>query len=251
MSERLLDLLEARSGIVCAVGAGGKKSVLYRLVAAHPGRVALTATTFTTHFPDSLGTATVIDNERRLLERVAAQRSPGRVSYACPSDKPDRHAGVSPGLIERVHEECGFEATFVKADGARMRWIKAPVAGEPVLPEACRTVIALVSARALGEPLTARVAHRVEQIGSVTGAREHERLTPAHVARLIASPEGLLKGSEGRRVIPVINMVDDREREVLARETAQHALELSDRLYRIVLTSLRDPHDPVVAVIER
>ena len=90
-----------------------------------------------------------------------------------------------------------------------------------------------------------------EQIGSVTGAREHERLTSAHVARLIASPEGLLKGSEGRRVIPVINMVDDREREVLARETAQHALELSDRLYRIVLTSLRDPHDPVVAVIER
>ena len=32
---RLLDLLAARHGLVCAVGAGGKKTTLYRLVEAH------------------------------------------------------------------------------------------------------------------------------------------------------------------------------------------------------------------------
>ena len=46
--ESLLDLLGARSGIVCAVGAGGKKTVLQHLAAAHPGRVAMTATGVTT-----------------------------------------------------------------------------------------------------------------------------------------------------------------------------------------------------------
>ena len=43
---RLLDLLAARTGLVCAVGAGGKKSTLYRLAEAHrlagTGRVGLT-----------------------------------------------------------------------------------------------------------------------------------------------------------------------------------------------------------------
>ena len=35
---RLLDLLAARAGLVCAVGAGGKKSTLYRLAEAQePG----------------------------------------------------------------------------------------------------------------------------------------------------------------------------------------------------------------------
>ena len=37
----LLDVLEARAGIVCAVGAGGKKTTLYRLADLHPGRVGL------------------------------------------------------------------------------------------------------------------------------------------------------------------------------------------------------------------
>ena len=40
----LLDALEAHSGLVCFVGAGGKKTILYRLGAAHPGRVGITAT---------------------------------------------------------------------------------------------------------------------------------------------------------------------------------------------------------------
>jgi hypothetical protein len=47
----LIDVLEAREGLVCAVGAGGKKSVLYQLVREHPGPVALTSTAHTTEFP--------------------------------------------------------------------------------------------------------------------------------------------------------------------------------------------------------
>ena len=39
-----VDLLDARSGIVCAVGAGGKKTTLYALARRHPGRIALTTT---------------------------------------------------------------------------------------------------------------------------------------------------------------------------------------------------------------
>jgi probable selenium-dependent hydroxylase accessory protein YqeC len=246
----LLDLLDARTGIVCAVGAGGKKSVLYHLATRHPGRVATTATVVTPHFPDALGFGVAIAAGDRLFERVAALDPQRKVAYACPSDKADRHAGVSPALVERIHRELAFDATYVKADGARMRWIKAPAPDDVVLPPSCRTVVAVVSARALGQPLGTRVAHRIERLSAVTGLAPGGIIEPLHVARLLASPHGLRPGG-ARRVVPLINMVDDPEREALARAAAEAALELDPALGYVVLASLQRADAPVVAVVRR
>jgi len=245
----LLDLLEARHGIVCAVGAGGKKTVLQHLAAAHPDRVALTATVVTTHFPEWLGFDEAIAAPEELPGRVAALDTARGAAYACPIDKPGRHGGVPPDVIERIHREQGFAATYVKADGARMRWIKAPEDDEPVVPAGCSTVIAVVSARCLGEPLGPRVAHRIERVQDVTGLELDELIRPEHVARLIASPRGLRKGAGTRRIVPLINMVDDAERETLARAAAGMALELAPDLGQVVLASLQRRDDPVVAGI--
>jgi probable selenium-dependent hydroxylase accessory protein YqeC len=249
--EPLLDLLEARDGIVCAVGAGGKKSVLQQLAARHPGRAALTATVAITHFPPGLGLEIVIDGDEQLPARVAAIRPAVGVAYACPSDKPGRHAGVAGHVIERIHREQGFAATYVKADGARMRWIKAPAGNEPVLPPGCTGIVAVVSARAIGEPLDERVAHRIDHVGRVTGLKAGERIAPVHVGRLIADPDGLYRSAPGRRFVPLINMVDDDEREKFGREAAEAALALNPALERVVLCCLRRPDDPVVAVVRR
>lgn len=245
----LLDLLDARNGIVCAVGAGGKKSTLYRLARLHPGRVALTCTVPVTHYPDDLGARVVIAPPADLLPAVAeAASGQGVVAFAQPSDKPNRYGGVPPALISEVWEAGMFDVILVKADGARMRWIKAPAHDEPVLPAATTTLLTLVSARALGEPLDRRVAHRLDRVLSVTGATEGERVSEGHMARLLASEDGALKGSGGARVIPIINMVDDQERRELAVAAARKALNLTDRFTRVVLTCmLRD--DPLVDVI--
>lgn len=249
--DSLLDLLDARDGIVCAVGAGGKKSVLQHLAARHPGRVALTATVVTTHFPEELGFTVTIDAAERLPARVAALNTVASVAYACPSDKPGRYAGVAGDIIESIHRQQGFAATYVKADGARMRWLKAPAEDEPVLPPGCTGLVAVVSARAIGEPLDARVAHRIEHVQRVTGLCEGERITPSHVGRLIASHEGLYKFGPGRRFVPLINMVDDAERETLARAAAETALGLNPAFDRVVLACLSRGSNPVVAVIRR
>lgn len=246
----LLDLLYARSGIVCAVGAGGKKSLLGHLALAHPGRVAITATVFTTYFQENIGFAVAIDEDERLPAAVAALGPAQSVAYACPGDKPGRRAGASAATIERIHREGAFAATYVKADGARMRLVKAPAADEPALPACCATVIPILSVLAVGEPLTARIAHRVEHIASAAGLHEDEVIEPVHLGRLLASEHGALKSVGARHVAPVINMVDDAVREAQAREAAEVALSLTDRFDRVLLLRLSQP-DPLVDIVQR
>jgi probable selenium-dependent hydroxylase accessory protein YqeC len=249
--ESLLDLLEARAGVVCAVGAGGKKSLLRHLATSHPGRVAITATVFTTYFQEHLGFAVAIDEDAALPVRVASLDPAMNVSYACPGDKPGRRAGVSAATIDRVHRDCGFAATYVKADGARMRMVKAPADDEPALPPCCTAVVPILSARAIGEPLATGIAHRVERIERVTGLRQGQPITAQHLGRLLASPDGMMKATGQRRVVPVINMVDDDAREALARQAAEFALGLTDRFDRVILACLARDDQPLVAVVRR
>ena len=249
--DEILDLFQARRGVICAVGAGGKKSTLYNLVARHPGRVALTATVFTAHFPDHLGLTSVIAEESELPARLASLTEMDRIGFAAPSGKPGRYGGIAADLVSRLHADTGREATFVKADGARMRFIKAPKDGEPVLPPDCSTLVCVSSARALGRPLSDKIAHRLEHITAVTGLQVGAVVEPQHLARLLVSDAGLLKGSGGSAVVPVINMVDDADKEGLARETARIALAETGRFDRVILASMRSADQPVVAVIER
>jgi probable selenium-dependent hydroxylase accessory protein YqeC len=250
-NDELLDLFQARRGVICAVGAGGKKSTLYNLVGRHPGRVALTATVFVTHFPDHLGLTTVIAEESQLPARLASLTETDRIGFAAPSGKPGRYRGLGAELVSRLHADTGREATFVKADGARMRLIKAPKEGEPILPPDCSTLICVVSAQALGRPLSDEIAHRLEHLTAVTGLQVGAVVEPQHLARLLVSDAGLLKGSENCAVVPVINMVDDADKEGLAREAARMALAGTDRFDRVILASMRTAVQPVVAVVER
>jgi probable selenium-dependent hydroxylase accessory protein YqeC len=170
------------------------------------------------------------------------------VVYAQPSPKPGRVGGVSPEVLAKLHDEGRFAVTLVKADGARMRWIKAPSAGEPVLPPGVATVLPLVSAKVFGQPLTEVVAHRLERVVGVTGAQPGEPLTPEHVARLLTSEQGALQGVGSAAVVPIINMVDDEAKRAAARAAARHALAWSNRLARIVLASMTAT-DPVIEVV--
>ena len=244
----LPELFHAERGIICVVGAGGKKSTLYRIAGEHPGRIAITATVMTLPPPPQARDQAVAAPSDRLLDAVAAADG-RRIFYALPSDKPGRFAGVPPDLIAAIHKAGRFDASLVKADGARMRLIKAPADDEPQIPPGSGTVIPVVSARAIGLPLTEKSAHRVERVADVTAAKPGENLSPLHVARLLASPQGALKGTGDAKVVPVINMVDDDELLAAARETARAALALTRRFDRVVLACMT-ADSPVVDVIE-
>jgi probable selenium-dependent hydroxylase accessory protein YqeC len=250
----LLDLLAAQRGLVCVVGAGGKKSTLYRLVEAHlaagTSRLGLTCTVTMARPPPSLGELLIAEGAD--LSRAMAEHGRSRrvLVYAQPSPKPGRIGGVPPADLAGLHADGGFDVTLIKADGARMRWIKAPAAAEPVLPPGVTTVLALVSAKIFGQPLCEAVAHRPERVAAVTGAAPGEPLSPRHVARLLTSEQGSLQGVGDATVVPIINMVDDQARLEAAREAARDALRRSGRFTRVVLTRMTAA-EPVVEVVSR
>jgi probable selenium-dependent hydroxylase accessory protein YqeC len=254
-AQALLDALAARRGLICVVGAGGKKTTLHRLVEAHlaagTARVALTCSVAMAPPPRWLGDPVIAEGAelRDALDQLGRDRR--LVVYAQPPPKPGRIGGVPPEDLARLHDAGGFDATLIKADGARMRWIKAPGPGEPVLPPGVATVLPLVSARVFGRPLSEATAHRPERVAAVTGARPGEVVTPEHVGRLLSSEHGALQGvGKATTVVPIINMVDDQTRREAARAAARLALATSSRLAQVVLASMIAP-DPVVEVVTK
>ncbi len=240
MASDLLDLFRARSGVVCIVGAGGKKTTLYRLATAHSGRVGITSTVLTPPFRNRLDAHVVVADPAGLSAAVAgAAQKHARVAFATPCEKPARLGGVAPAQVSEIHVRAGFDLSLVKADGARLKWIKAPGADEPVMPPAT-TVIAVVSARAMGVPLSEKTTHRLQEFVQVTGARYGEPISPQQVARLLTSEQGSLKGVGDARVIALINMVETPAQHAMAREAAQQALDLSGRIERVVLARMID-----------
>ena len=101
----LLDVLEARRGIVCAIGAGGKKTTLYALARHHPGKVAITATVYNTFFPADLDAVEVIAAEDLLEARLNAVSDARRIAFACPGGKAGRHAGVGAERVRELHDD--------------------------------------------------------------------------------------------------------------------------------------------------
>jgi len=250
-AEDLADVLAARRGVVCLVGAGGKKSTIYQLARRCTGRVGITATAHIEPFPREYARDAVVCEDGIVARVRAAAATQRRLAFAKPCPNPGRLLGVTIDELDEIWRAAKFDLCLVKADGARGRILKAPAAHEPAIPPCATTVIPVVSARAFGQPVTDRIAHRPALVAAVCGLAGDEAFAPAHLARLLASPEGSLRGvGTTATVVPLINMVDDDELAVLARRAALGALALTDRFDRVLLASMRRAQ-PIVDVVRR
>lgn len=245
----ILDIFGARRGIIAAVGAGGKKSTLNRLINEHQGKIALTSTVFTPRYRKRMNMCEVIAGEESLMTRLAeAAQYNNRIAYAHPSKKTARLGGVLPATVDAVHNKLGFDATFVKADGARFRWLKSPEHNKPVLPPGINVLISLLSVRAIGKPVSDEIAHHAPEVARAMGIELGQIVSAAHMARLMSQKYSVLGDAVGVRVIPVLNMVESKEDLRLGRLVAEQALSLSDHFDRVVLASMIKD-EPIVEVI--
>ena len=238
----LVDALEARSGVTCVVGAGGKKSTMAHL-AGTLDRAIVTATVRIPIFDSWVDRVAVTEDPLEVVQSADAWP----LGLVPERERSDRYRGYDR---ETIDELAGLDVPLlVKADGARMRKLKAPNDREPRIPSSATTVVPIASAHVVGQPLEEERIHRVDRVATLTGRDPGETLRPSDVARVLASPDGGRKGvPEGATVVPVINMVDDEELEERAREVATAILERAP-VPRVVLTELRSD-DPLVDVLE-
>ncbi len=151
------------------VGAGGKTTLLRRLVAE--GREAgwRVLVTTTTH----LGLAeaegpVVLENEpdpRAALER--ALREKGRATLFGRRVRDDKMEGVAPERVDALAPLA--DLVIVEADGARGRGLKAPADHEPVVPASTTLLLVLASLDVLRRPLGADTVHRLERVQALSG----------------------------------------------------------------------------------
>src|SRR6056297_3387796 len=113
----LLQALGITRGIVAAIGAGGKKSLLYAIADEAPGRIAWTATVHTPRPPRWAGMEVNIDSTQNLIRQAAIDTGNRVRAFLKPSNKTGRVAGLETAQVEALHAAGGFDFTLVKADG--------------------------------------------------------------------------------------------------------------------------------------
>lgn len=228
--------------LVAAVGAGGKKSLLYTLAREATPSV-VTATVHIPEFDDVVDVLHVTDDP----VDVAADAD-GVVGVVPARAPPDRYTGYPPEVVDRIAAATPGR-TLVKADGARMRRFKAPDDDEPVLPASTDLLVPIASVHVVGEPLDDTLVHRPDRVAALLDADQGDTITADDVATVLTHQAGGLKDAPPTaRVVPVLNMVDDPQLADTARTIADRILDRSARIDRVVLTCLV-ADEPVIDVV--
>jgi len=226
---------------IAIVGGGGKTSLCFALAEEllQTGRKVITTTT-------------------TKVWHKEANRAPCRVF--CPSGSPsyedlkeelkrDGHVfvaqrllesgkveGITRAMADSFFKDLQVDYVIIEADGAAGRPVKAPAAHEPVIPSSATMVIAVIGLEAMGRPLDPEIVFRPGLFREITGLEDGETITPAALASVFQSPNGLFKGApDAARRIAFLNKLD-----LLASEEEGRALA------RLLL---RDPHAPVERVV--
>ena len=230
---------------IAIVGGGGKTSLCFALAEEllQTGRKVITTTT-------------------TKVWHKEANRAPCRVF--CPSGSPsyedlkeglkrDGHVfvaqrllesgkveGITRAMADSFFKDLQVDYVIIEADGAAGRPVKAPAAHEPVIPSSATMVIAVIGLEAMGRPLDPEIVFRPGLFREITGLEDGETITPAALASVFQSPNGLFKGApDAARRIAFLNKLDllasEEEGRALARLLLQgpHA-----SVERVVMGSL-------------
>ncbi|TYT60685.1 selenium cofactor biosynthesis protein YqeC [Natrialba swarupiae] len=249
----VLGALEAESGLVAVVGAGGKKTTLYALARRTADRGARTVVTATVRIPifdRQVERVVVTDDPIAAVERTDAELDQGPLGVVPDTEGEDRYVGYEPSVVADLAASGVADLVLVKADGARTRELKAPDDHEPQLPRAAETVVPVASVAAVGSPLSTDQVHRPERVAAITGREIGDPIRPIDVARVLASERGgLADVPDDATVVPLLNKVDDAAAAEVAREIGTAVLESTPRVSRVVLARMI-ADEPVVDVLE-
>ena len=191
-------------GIVALVGAGGKTTVLSKLV--EYGRLQ--------------GQPIVVTTTTQLYESQVAQYEPiytkdiNDVDEYCTKRIQQGYCGAWFNGITRTKVDAvdcesidGLSALHpnwqivVEAYGAKEKWLKAPKHTEPVIPSQTKTTIGVVNLQMLGASLDEDHVHNLELVQSIVHREEGAIVTPHMLAQIVLHKQGLFQYSKGKKIL--------------------------------------------------
>lgn len=249
----IVNALDSQSGVVCTVGAGGKKTTLYTLAertvnGGDDGCPVVTATIRIPIFDSRVEHVVVTENPGSAVKHNADVSD--SVGVVLERERADHYRGYGPTAVDELADARGADPVLVKADGARACLFKAPSDREPQIPEGADTVIPVASARVVGKPPLGRARSQTWTNRGDHRTSNRGEGSCQNVARVFANERGGLKGiPEGATVVPLVNMVDDESLRATGEEIADGVLERTDGILYVVLAQMT-ADDPLVSVVE-
>ncbi|MDH4268186.1 MAG: selenium cofactor biosynthesis protein YqeC [Deltaproteobacteria bacterium] len=197
--------------VISLVGGGGKTALMFALGQELPSRrkgIILTTTTKIWEPAASPHLALFLSDQFSEIKRWVKNNIDQYPCLLIAQKKLDngKLQGILPQWVEEFQSLKNISKIVIEADGAAGRSLKAPRAGEPVVPKNTSLLVPVVGIDVLGCPLDEQHVFRSEIASQLLNLPIGSRVTEEIVARLVA--ETIKNRPDKARVIPFINKVD-------------------------------------------
>lgn len=224
---------------VAFVGAGGKTSAMFALAKELNPPIVLTTTTHLGAWQAALADDHQVIRSVKDIQSLNFNKN--ILLLTGPVGDDERLAGLQDDVLAALHSRCQEAqiTLLIEADGARQRSIKAPASFEPNLPAFDVHVVVMAGLTALGKPLDAKSVHRPELFSSLSGLPMENPITIDHLAAVLRSDRGGLKGiRQGSERILFLNQADSDILMALGGRLARRLVDVYDR---VLVGSLQEP----------
>jgi len=229
--------------VISLVGGGGKTTLLYALgreLTAPGSGVILTTTTKIREPAPSPFLPRFVSRDLGAIKRWVKENLNRQQPLLIARERLSggKLEGILPEWLEEIASFGGVGHIVNEADGSAGRPLKAPRAGEPVVPGNTTLLVPVIGIDGMGRPLAEETVFRSAFAARLLGLPMGGTVTEEAIARLtMASVEA---GPAGARIVPLVNKVDIPGGLEKARRLARCLLAADPlRIRRVVLGQLQ------------
>ena len=172
---------------------------------------------------DVICTSDVEKGEAFCAARIADGRVP---AWFWGLDGNDCYTGLPTKVIEQLKVRHPAWYILIEGDGAKGKWLKAPLPDDVPVPVNCDTIIGVLNLQMLGNSLLPEKVEGIETATMIMGRSQGAVITPAMLAKLIKHPRGMFRGMPCARILfcTGYNAVQHRMTEALLDEMEDFGL---------------------------
>lgn len=215
-----LGLEEKKPGIISVVGAGGKTTVIARLMKEHERKGIPVVITTTTHIQQIDAPYFLDHPSGKRMRKILEEEGKVWMGRPCGNGKIEAFPGQEQKRLLEEALSMGARV-LIEADGAKGHPCKAPADYEPVLYPDSALVLSVYGLQAAGRKIEDSCL-RVDKVAQILGKSGQDILTTHDIAILAASREGGRKCVEPSMDYQVIlNQADNEELRKAASEIGE------------------------------